>query len=89
MTSDPSIPCLSTITLRNRGLRLAARAHLNGLPPYGCVARGDARRLSTHSVPGYGAVCAEHAAGEPRAAPEPWAAEAVELDRRGLRREHE
>ena len=89
MTSDPLIPSLSTITLLNRVLRLAARAHLNGLPPYGCVACGDARRLSTHSVPGYGAVCAEHAAGEPRAAPEPWAAEAVELDRRGLRREHE
>lgn len=35
------------------------------------------------------AVCAEHAAGEARAAPEPWAAEAMELDRRGLRREHE
>ena len=80
---------LSTETLINRVLHLAAKAGLDSLPFFGCVVCGDSRRLSTHVVPGYGNVCSAHAEHQERAVAEPWAVEARELTRRGVMRKSE
>lgn len=77
---------LSTITLLNRLIikTLEASGHRDALY-LGCISCGDSSRLIHSTIPGYGDCCTAHAKGEPRSKPYPWAAEAAELDRRGVR----
>jgi hypothetical protein len=80
---------LSTVALVNRTLTLAAADGHDSMPFFGCVVCGDSRLLTTHSVEGYGDVCASHSDNEPRSKAMPWAAEGRELTRRGVVREEE
>ena len=75
---------LSTIALLRRVAQGAMEHGLDSPIPFGCVSCGDGSRIMTHEVKGYGGLCADHADGEARAKPYPWAAEGRELTRRGL-----